>query len=243
MNDSEDRLTPIETRLSSWQVSVPSDPNLRQQVLRRIDIMESQGEGRSFPGRILDWVALNQLPAAIFACAAAILICAASIFTIGRANRDERMSHAYFVLINPVARVAADNITSNGEPSVVDMLSWMKDRFDLSREQFTQLVVLHEDYNDRLMTLYRELSAIQSQYKTFDDQRMNNDMIDFMALYDLLQKRDSLRRDSVTTSNQLVELTLRVLTPQQKREFLSLMESSKSGKETPKVSPETHAGA
>lgn len=244
MNESENNKVCIEKRLASWQVSVPADPNLRQQVLRRIDILESQGSGSGFFTRVIDWVSGNQLPAAIFACAAALLICAVSIFTIGRVHqRNEAMSREYFVLINPVARVAVEHPAKAGEPSVVEMLSWMKDRFHLSREQFAELVSLHQEYNDRLITLYRELSSVQNQYQTFETRRMNNEDIDFMALYDLLQKRDSLRNDSVRTSSQLVDLTLRVLTPEQKREFLSLMEKAGSDKETPKVSPETHAGA
>ncbi len=245
MKDSEENRTGIEKRLADWHVCVPADPSLKKQVLRRIDLLESQKAGLGFFGRILSWISQNQLPAAICSCAAALLVCAASIFFIGRAeHRAELMSRNYFMMIDPVAHVAAENASATGkEQSVVEMLAWMKTRFNLSRAQFSELVALHEEYKDHLMTLYTELSRVQDSYQTFEDQRLSDDAIDFMALYDLLQKRDSLREDSVATSRQLVELTLRVLTPEQKKEYLSLMESADSHPTTPKATPETHAGA
>jgi hypothetical protein len=245
MKESEGRRIDLEKRLARWRVSVPADPSLRQQVLRRIDMLESQDAGRGFFGRFFFWASNNQLPAALCACTAAILICAVSIFMINRAERRaELLSRDYFMMIDPVAHVASDHSEAIGEnPSVVDMLSWMKSRFNLSREQFAELVALHEDYSDHLMTLYRELSEVQDSYQTFENKRLSNETIDFMALYDLLQKRDSLRKDSVATSRQLVDMTLRVLTPAQKQEYLSLMERSDPDEKTPKATPETHAGA
>ncbi len=245
MKDSEENMTGIEKRLSEWRVSVPADPSLKKQVLRRIDLLESQNAGAGFFCRILSWASQNQLPAAICSCTAALLVCAVSIFFIGRAERRaEAMSRDYFMMIDPVAHVAADNPGHAApEQSVVEMLAWMKSRFNLSREQFAELVSLHEEYKDHLVTLYRELSRVQDSYQIFEEKRLSDDSIDFMALYDLLQKRDSLREDSVATSRQLVELTLRVLTPEQKKEYLSLMESADSNSTTPKATPETHAGA
>jgi hypothetical protein len=245
MNDKNKFNSPLEKRLENWEVSAPSDPQIKQHVLRRIVVSEAEKGHQSFESGMFRWILNNPLAVSSCACAVVLMACTVSLLVRERHLRDQLavQSQSYFLMINPVAHIdaARGNASANSskEPSTVEMLAWMRDRFNLSREQFKQLVALHEEYNDRLITLYKELSGVQAEYASFETHRQNNEDIDFMALYDLLQKRDALRKDSTETSGQLVELVLRVLTPEQKREYLSLLNNSISHPE----SPTTHAGA
>lgn len=246
MNDENKFTTPLEKRLESWKVSVPSDPQIKQHVLRRIAVAQAEkGHHRNENGW-LGWVLDNRLAVSSIACAAVLMACTGTLLVREHNLRVQLAaeSQSYFLMINPVAHIEADGAwTNREEPSTLDMLAWMQERFDLSRDQFQQLVTLHEEYNDRLLTLYKELSAVQSEYASYEDRRMKNEDIDFMALYDLLKKRDALRKDSTATSSQLVELVLRVLTPDQKRAYMALLNKSISHPETLPDSPTSHAGA
>jgi hypothetical protein len=250
MHESQNKSnTPIDERLAQWQVNAPVDPQLKQHVLRRIAVLDSE-DSRTGIERfsLIRWLLSNPIAACVFALAVLVITGTSLMVAHERSLRMQMaQSQLYFLIIDPVARAqAADEHTlagKNGEPNVVEMLAWMKTRFNLSREQFAQLVVLHKEYSDKLMTLYAELRDLDAGYQTFEKQRLNDDMIDFMALYDLLRKRDAVRADSTTTSHQLVELVLRVLTPEQKREYLSLLNKDGSLPEKLPDSPNPHAGA
>jgi len=247
MNEESRFTSPLEKRLENWEVSAPVDPQIKQHVLRRIAVAEAEKGRRSYESGMLDWIVCNPLAVSSCACAVILMACTALLLVREHNLREQlaAQSQSYFLMIDPVAHINALNgqPASGKEPSTVEMLAWMRDRFDLSREQFQDLVVLHEEYNDRLVTLYKELSGVQAEYATYETRRVNNEDIDFMALYDLLKKRDALRKDSTETSTQLVELVLRVLTPDQKREYLSLLNDSISHPEKSPDSPTSHAGA
>lgn len=231
MNDESKFNSPLEKRLENWKVAAPIDPQIKQHVLRRIAVHEAEENRGGLASCLFGWITNKPLAVSSFSCALLLMACTVVLLVREHTLRDQiaTQSQSYFLMINPVAHIDAMNGHSGNsinKPSTVEMLAWMRERFDLSREQFQQLVTLHEEYNDRLVTLYTELSAVRTEYATFETRRMNNDDIDFMALYDLLKKRDALRNDSTKTSGQLVELVLRVLTPAQKREYLSLLNYS-----------------
>jgi hypothetical protein len=246
MNDESKFKTPLEKRLESWKVSAPSDPQIKQHVLRRIAVAQAEKGHRRNEVGWLGWILDNRLAASSIVCVAALMACTGTLLVRERNLRTQLAaeSHSYFLMINPVAHIDADGAgLDSEEPSTVDMLAWMQERFDLSRDQFQQLVTLHEEYNDRLVTLYKELYAVRSEYASYEDRRLKNEDIDFMALYDLLKKRDTLRKDSTETSRQLVELVLRVLNPDQKRAYMALFNKSISHPENLPDSPTSHAGA
>jgi hypothetical protein len=247
MNDKSRFNSPLEKRLENWKVSAPVDSQMKQHVLRRITVGAAEKNHRNVEGGAWGWVLNNRMAVTSFACAAVLLACTVVLYTRQvRLNRElANSSQSYFMMINPVAHanVANEAMAASKEPSTIEMLAWMRDRFHLSREQFRQLVALHEDYNDRLVTLYKELAAIQTEYNSYETRRVKNEDIDFMALYDLLQKRDAVRKDSTETSAQLVELVLRVLTPEQKRAYLALMNHFTPLSDSTPESPTTHAGA
>jgi hypothetical protein len=238
MSHKSENKDSLDERLTAWRVDMPKDIGMKHRVLAEIEARQNHP---SILGSIYLWVLHDRVATAALACSMILAVCTISLLvhsnSLTRQLDTERRD--YFLMIDPISRVDAVNLDGKRtarNDSVVDSLAWMKDRFNLSREQFKQLVQLHTEYADHLTTLYKELSAIQSRYDTFDQRRLTNAEIDYMELYDLLQQRDAARKDSVQTSRQLVELVLRVLTPEQKLEYMSMLRDSISH---PDPRPET----
>ncbi|MBN1403848.1 MAG: anti-sigma factor [Opitutales bacterium] len=239
----------LDECLRGWDVQVPQDPHLKQRVLNRIAALaEEENEraplGLSFIGRLggRGFFALAS------ACTALVLISAAFFVrehSLAR-ERSYAQAHSYFLLINPLAHSefpegAYQNLAPE-DPSMIDMLAWMRSSLDLSRDQFAALVELHEGYEDRFVSLYNDLCDINAQYQGFEKKRMNDDMIDFMELYDLLRERETLRECSAKTSQQFVSLVLKVLTPEQAQDYLAFLGRSGVPLNIPNISPD-NAGA
>ncbi len=205
---------------------MPADPLLKQRVLSRIAVMEDSDKGllSSFFGT-LSWKGFLALSAA---CSAVFMLSAA-ILVHERRVADELMlvqSQHYFLAINPSAHAEGSAMDDAAEPSLIDMLAWMRSSLNLSRAQFQALVQLHSDYEDRFVSLYKDLCDIKAQYQGYEKKRLNDDVIDFMQLYDLLRERDALREYSEQTSQQFIALVLEVLTPEQARGYLALLNRS-----------------
>ena len=222
----------IEKMLSKWEVSAPDDCGIHQNVLRRIRV--SEAERRNSPpafGRIMAFAGIT---------VACLSLCTALLFYREISNRQNIRN--YFLTIDPVAH-AAERLPYSNDVSVVNMLAWMQDRFDLSREQFSELVALHESYSDRFEDLYVTLLNAEDRFSNFETSRISGDTIDFMALYDLLMERKELRANAENTSRDLIRDVLDVLTPEQRREYISLLKNTlPSDKDTLKL-PIIDAGA
>jgi len=241
----------LEESLAKWKVELSPDPCLKHKVLRHIAIAESsESDGPLSRIPLLRWIASRPLAAAAMTCTALMLISVSSF--VWEEHRMEEHLHAqtqsYFLFIDPPAHIAAASTAGHEfaqeeNPSLIDMLAWMRSSLDLSRDQFMALVELHSKYEDRFMAIYKDLSEIQTEYQAFENKRMNNDMIDFMQLYDLLRERDTLRASSEQTSRELVSLVLRVLTPEQAKSYMALLNvNGLRPLYTPKTSP-NNAGA
>jgi|GEM_PF-2544588 len=240
----------IEERLAAWKVDAPSDPHLKQRVLHRIAIGQADENSGIFSSLLpLRWLAKCPILATTLTCVALFFACT-TVYLSQQKDLNVRMaenSRTYFLMINPVAHVDAssksDFYATKEDPSLIDMLAWMRRSLDLSRDQFQALVALHAQYEDRFVALYKDLSEIQVEYQVFDNKRLNNDMIDFMELYDLLRERDTLRECSEQTSRQLIDLVLQVLTPEQAQNYLALLDTNGTTPlPTPKIS-QNDAGA
>jgi len=249
MNKEGKERTDIERLLSGWQVSTPVQPDLKQRVLRRIALNEAE-RTREAP----TWMSLMRLfsesrAIELTLAGLILLVTVVSIFAIHerKMRMEAEYCREYFLEIDPIAHAMAirdsDRPKDANEASVVDMLGWMKDRLGLSREQFARMVDLHRNFSTKFTFLYTELCEIDDEYKVYENSRLNDQDIDFMAFYDLLQKRNLARADSMTTSKELVEIIYTILTPEQKAKFISLFSNkSSSNKNTPTIS-DIHAGA
>jgi hypothetical protein len=206
----------IESRLQEWKLEIEGDPMLKTHVMNRIATEEKSD---SFPIWRIRWIG---------ALAAAALI-ALSAFLISQ--QLERTRHVeeggYALLIDPVSRakIVSRNPVLNSSESLVQRLSFMQSRLDLSQEQFLELVELHKGYNERFNLIYEELVALEDQYSSFEELRMENEAIDFMALYDVLSKRQETEGRARMLSEDLISHVVAILKPDQRNIYLSMVRS------------------
>jgi hypothetical protein len=204
----------LESRLRAWQPELDRDPMLKTHVMNRI---ATGGKVDSFLIRRYRWVGAL--------AAAAVLTLTA--FIVNQQLERTRLLHegGYALMIDPVTRAKA--VTGHSEldssESLVKRLSWIQQRLDLSQEQFLELVELHQDYNDRFNLLYEELVALEDQYSSFEHLRMENEAIDFMALYDVLSKRQETEGNARMLSEEFISHVVAILKPDQRKMYLSMV--------------------
>lgn len=222
-----DRDSIIRKHLENWQPTIELDSHMKQRVMSRI---AANGDRSEQNWLMRSLAALLNAPLAGVAMAALLLV--ATLLTVQLfeqramtralvAQRD-----AYFRLISPADYLDSmgNAAAEAGKPSLVDMLAWMRSNFDLTQEQFVELVSVHQSYDSRLDNLYGQLVSLQDGYATFEKRRLKDESIDFVALYQLLQRRDAVIDDARATSHELVAHVLTILRPEQRDRFLLLLQ-------------------
>lgn len=204
----------LESRLHAWKVELERDPMLKAHVMNRIATEEKLVSTHVWR---LRWVG-------IFAAAAVITLTA--FFISQQLERTRLLQEGgYALLIDPVSRakMVSENPVLDSEGSLVDRLSFMQRRLHLSQEQFLELVELHQGYNDRFNLIYEELVSLEDQYSSFEELRMENEAIDFMALYDVLSKRQECEGRAKRLSEDLISHVVTILKPDQRKVYLSMV--------------------
>ena len=214
----------LEKRLRHWNLELNEDPMLAHHVLNQI----SSGEGNRTPphpaGFPVHWLL-------VLATAAALLL--GVFFTSQQIERvRSQREGGYYSMIDPVFRLqvsTGEGIDASNrllEDSLIDRLAWMQNRLGLTEPQFIELVELHKGYEDRFNGLFEELVHLESQYGEFEELRIRNEMVDFIALYNILLERRNVRESSHILSREFVEKAIAILTTDQRQPYLSLVQKS-----------------
>ncbi|KAF0093032.1 MAG: hypothetical protein E1N59_3222 [Puniceicoccaceae bacterium 5H] len=232
MNDERS----IREKLATWQPETTPDPYLKQRVLNRV---AASGETERAWFRRL-WPQWGRFSLAAVAVALVLALASFWVLPSDTHHLDGQLTAQrtrYFLRIDPVARLDAEGARAEpqADPSLIDMLDWMRTNFDLTQDQFVELVKVHQTYSGDLDSLYDRLVELQHSYEGFESQRLHDQSIDFIALYQLLQRRDAVREDAEKTSMALVRQILHVLRPEQRDRFILLLNQA----HTPSVAAAT----
>ena len=206
--------TTLREELKKWDVKMDPDQHTAQHVLNRIASEQSETHAKSrFQGF---------KPYILSAGIAAVLIIGTVFIINQRAHVRILQNHQYLSLIDPVTRANLHE-ESPAKDRLLVQLSWIQDRLDLSSDQFMKLVELHQNYSDKFDGLYEELIRLESQYDRFEELRMNNEMVDFMALYEVLTHRKETETVANNLSRELIARVTSILTPSQRTAYLSMV--------------------
>ncbi|BET68774.1 hypothetical protein ASA1KI_36920 [Opitutales bacterium ASA1] len=104
-----------------------------------------------------------------------------------------------------------------------EQLAWMRADLELSRSQFAQLKALHESLRPRLLQLADEVERMRIELARFEAQRIAEDQIDFVAFARLVRDRRAVDLACDASTQHLVDASLEVLSPEQRRRYLDLV--------------------
>lgn len=211
---SEKERTDFKKDLQKWEVQLKPDPHTAQHVLNRIASEQFlNSPEKRFP-RLIPFLLATGI--------AAVLVFGTVFIINQQAQTRLIQDNQYLSLIDPVTRVQSHE-GNTSKDLLLEQLAWMQNRLDLSRDQFMELVGLHQNYSDKFNGLYEELVRLESEYDHFEALRKNNEMVDFMALYDVLLERKETESLAHSLSQELIAKVSSILTPSQRTTYLSMV--------------------
>ncbi len=223
----------LEKLLKKWQPDFKPDPMLAEHVEDQIDVLENSRKS-SLLAPFWDWFR-GVTASPIYAGGLALLLVVvgiglSEIWNGSKERSPDQLSSIYRLSIDPLyrldasaneARLAAEAALVTGLP-LNESLVWLQEELELDQPQYDAFLSLHTKYQDSFNELFAELVSLQSGYQKFETDRKSDDVIDFMALYELLQKQKELRKLSEDLTRELLIKASELMDPEQKTRFLEL---------------------
>lgn len=102
-------------------------------------------------------------------------------------------------------------------------LSWMQSKLSLSGGQYVQIKQLHEQIEPRLSQLASEVNLLRLELAEFENERRTAGQIDFINFARFVQHRRTVDEACGESTRRLVEEAVRVMTPEQRQQYLSIL--------------------
>lgn len=231
----------IDDLLSRWDVAHAPDPDLRRSVVQEIALRQRRAfdEAASDENSFVAWArALASRPMLSGMAAAVFVLVGMGLTRIGThfvSPGEDELTLSYRLTIDPIYRVQAMAGASDRGPTaarsaeerfLVESLGWLQTELDLSPRQFERVSALHNSYESAFNSLFLKLLASYSRYGDLDRQRMSDDVIDYIAFYELLQEQERLKAMSSELTAELIEKVSQVVGPDQRERFRRLVQES-----------------
>lgn len=114
---------------------------------------------------------------------------------------------------------------SQEAPVLLAGLGWLQGQLDLSKPQYERVTALHGDYEIAFDELFAKLLESHRAYREFDKKRMDNDVIDYFQLYELLQTQKQLSQESTRLTEELLSKVEKVIEPAQRTRYRELLDN------------------
>ncbi len=222
----------IDVLLDRWNSAFSPDPNLAARV-------RAEAERSAQREATVTWVA-NALarPGLVAGFAAVFVLVGMGLSQLlpGRGRgASEELTLSYRLSIDPIYRLqamtgaqqgfVASNRLSGEAPVLLAGLGWLQGALDLSEPQYKQVSALHSDYEAAFDDLFAQLVESYRDYQSFDRKRMENDVVDYFKLYELLQRQKRLSEESTRLTDELLSKVEQVIDPSQRARYRSLLEN------------------
>ena len=110
-----------------------------------------------------------------------------------------------------------------GSSDLECQLAWMKTELKLSDEQFARIKMIHEQSSPRLLALAAQVARMRDEYAAFERERTTSGQVDFLEFAHFVEQRRAIDRECLTSTQQLVADASRVMTAQQREQYLGLL--------------------
>lgn len=223
----------IDPILDAWTTDHLPIPSLEHAVISRLTQAKRPGLIARIADGFANFIPLNfyrWMPAAV--SAACILLTVGVWFSFkehNQLNRDQLIV-AYMSAIDPVYRfktmldgqpdpLPIASLASHRKDPMTFLLRQLEDEFSIDGNESGRLEALHQEYRPAIEDYHQKLLAEKELYEIFEARRKNNESIDFMLLFEWVQRQESLSTTSRETTRKLLMEMLSVL-PQEKRQLL-----------------------
>ncbi len=98
-------------------------------------------------------------------------------------------------------------------------LSWISEYLSLTDEQYAAVLNVHLDHEAEVSQLSQKIHELQSHITQLENNRVNNDSIDFIAFYNYLQEKTSLSKISHTKNQDFISDIGSVMNSDQEEKF------------------------
>jgi hypothetical protein len=102
-------------------------------------------------------------------------------------------------------------------------LGWIRSELRLSDAQFAEIKELHEVSGPQLVALAAQVARLRRELDAFENERRTADRIDFLEFAHFVEERRAMDRQCKDSARQLVESSARIMTPEQRERYLSLI--------------------
>ena len=107
-------------------------------------------------------------------------------------------------------------------------LSWIQDYLSLSPNQFEIVVAMHRDHQPEISLLEQQIQVLESRLVALEEERVENDRIDFIAFYSYLQEKVDLDKTRDSSTESFLTKVGDVMNSEQKARFKELLNDFKS---------------
>ena len=144
------------------------------------------------------------------------------------------MRNVLFIIVGGlVAGLIAHNVYFNSfkpceEETLECQLSWIQDYLSLTEDQFEVVVAMHRDHQPEVSILEQQIHNLEQRLAALEEERIENDRIDFMAFYSYLQDKVDLDRTSDSSTESFLTKIGGVMNSEQKNRFDELLKDFKA---------------
>lgn len=107
---------------------------------------------------------------------------------------------------------------------LVAQLDWIKVNLHLTEAQLQQIRAVHEQSAPRLLALAAQVEGLQERLATYEKARQTQGRIDFLEFARFVEQGRRLDDECVRSTEQFVAATMAVMTPQQQRQYRTLID-------------------
>ena len=102
-------------------------------------------------------------------------------------------------------------------------LSWIQDYLSLTPDQYKLVVALHRDQQPEILALEKRVQDLESQIAALEEERIENDRIDFIAFYGYLQEKVSLDKTREHSTDSFLAKVGSIMSSEQQARFNEML--------------------
>jgi hypothetical protein len=102
-------------------------------------------------------------------------------------------------------------------------LAWIQHDLQLTPQQYARIKAIHEQSSPHLLALAARVSHMKDEFAAFERQRKTTGEIDFLEFAHFVEERRRIDRECLQSTQQLVDASADVMTPEQRQRYLNLL--------------------